>query len=56
MLYVLVYKKMIFRNGLPTEIVGPFNTPQEASAWYALNTPDAEAEIDVIYTPKKDEI
>lgn len=56
MLYVLVYKKMIVRDGLPTLIVGPFNTNQEASAWYALNTPEAEAEIDAIHTPKKDEV
>jgi len=56
MLYVLVYKKMIVRDGLSTLIVGPFNTNRDASAWYALNTPDAEAEIDVIYAPKKDEI
>lgn len=56
MLYVLVYKKMIVRNSWHTLIVGPFNTPKEASAWYAFNTPDEEAKIDVIYTPKKDNI
>jgi hypothetical protein len=50
--YVLLFKRDIIIGGLPTKMVGPFETLEEARAWANKHAADrADVLLSTIYTP-----